>query len=58
MKFLGGFLKFLSILLMIVGTAACAVVIVMAEYQIEACIVMGGVWLLVIFVGLNIWGTG
>ena len=58
MRFLGGFLKFLSILLMIIGTAACAVVIVMAEYQIEACIVMGGVWLLVIFVGLNIWGTG
>ena len=58
MRFLGGFLKFLSILIMIVGTAACAVVVVMAEYQIEAIIVMSGVCLLVLFVGLNIWGTG
>ena len=58
MRFLGGFLKFLSILLMIIGTAVCAVVIVMSEFVIEACLVMGGVWLLVIFVGLNIWGTG
>ena len=58
MRFLGGFLKFLSVLVMIASTAACAVVIVMSEYQIEACIVMGCVWVFAIFVGLNIWGTG
>ena len=44
MRFLGGFLKFLSILVMIAATAACAVVIVMAEFEIEALIVMSCVW--------------
>lgn len=58
MRFLGGFLKFLSILVMIAATAACAIVIVMAEFEIEALIVMGCVWVFSIFVGLNIWGTG
>ena len=58
MKFLGGFLKFLSIFVMIVATAACAVVIVMSEFYIEAIVVMCAVWVFAIFVGLNIWGTG
>lgn len=57
MRFLGGFLKFLAILLLIAATLACTAVAVMAE-QVEAYIVMGCVWVFALLVVLNIWGTG
>lgn len=57
MRFLGGFLKTLSILLLIAATIVCTAVAVMADVM-EAYLVMGGVLLVCLIVALNVWGTG
>lgn len=57
MKFLGGFLKFLAIFLLIISTMVCTGVAVYAN-QLEAYLVMGAALLCALFVSLNIWGTG
>ncbi len=57
MRFLGGFLKFLAILIMIVATMLCTAVSVAAAVM-EAYLAMGLAWLCTLLVCLNIWGTG
>ncbi|MBR6764219.1 MAG: hypothetical protein IKM13_10780 [Clostridia bacterium] len=57
MRFLGGFLKTLSILLLIAATIVCTAIAVMADVM-EAYLVMGGVLLVCLIVALNVWGTG
>lgn len=57
MRFLGGFLKFLGILILLAATVVCTAVSIEAAVP-EAYWTMGGVWALVLFVTLNIWGTG
>ena len=57
MRFFGGFLKFISILLMLAGTVVCTAVSLEAEV-IEAYLVMGGVWILVILFAMSIWFLG
>jgi len=57
MRFLGGFLKFLAILLMLLGTLACTGVAVYADV-IEAYLTMGAVLIGILMVSINIWGTG
>lgn len=61
MRFLGGLLKFLSILLLLIATVGCTIVIVMegiVNEIPEAIWVMSCVWVLCLFVCLNILGTG
>lgn len=57
MRFLGGFLKFLSSLIMIVATVVCILVSVDAAV-VEAYLAMGLIWVCALLVSLNIWGTG
>lgn len=61
MRFLGGVLKFLAILILLVATVGCTAVAVIEGvvngYE-EALWVMGLVWICVLFVALNILGTG
>lgn len=57
MRFLGGFLKVLSIFIMIVATIVCTAVAVMADVM-EAYLIMGGALLCALIVTLNVWGTG
>lgn len=57
MKFLGGFLKVLAIILLILSTASCTAVAVMSE-AVEGYIVMSVSWVGTLFVALNILGTG
>ena len=61
MKFLGGLLKVLSILIMLADTAVCAIVIAIEGIQNgyeEAIWVMSLVWLGVLFVAITILATG
>lgn len=60
MKFLGGFLKFLSILLMLIGTAACTALVFLGitDDMIEPILVGVGIFLAFLFVGLGVMGTG
>lgn len=61
MKFLAGLLKTLSILLLLGGTVACALIIVLfgiMEDEPELILVMSGAWLCVLFVFFGILGTG
>lgn len=61
MRFLGGLLKFLSILLLIIATVACSVIIAIPGIQYDqpdVIIAFAGVWVCALFVVLNIWGTG
>lgn len=60
MKFLGGFLKFLSILLMLIGTVAGTALVFLGitDDMIEPILVGVGVFLAFLFVGLGVIGTG
>lgn len=61
MKFLGGLLKTLSILLLLAGTILCTVIIAIVgvvNEQPDVIWVMSGVWLCVLFVFFGILGTG
>lgn len=61
MRFFGGLLKFLGILVMLLGTVICTAVAVMAgvvEGYTEAIYFMILAWVCVMLVALNIWGTG
>ena len=60
MKFLGGFLKFLSILLMLIGTAAGTALVILGvmDDMIEPILVGIGVFLAFLFVALGVMGTG
>lgn len=57
MGFLGGFLKFLAITLLIIATGLCTAVAVMNGLA-EFVVIMALVWLVCLLVILNIWGTG
>lgn len=57
MRFLGGLLKVLAIVLLVAATAVCTLVSVMSG-ELEAYIVMGVSWVCALFVTLNILGTG
>lgn len=57
MRFLGGLLKFLGILVLLGATAVCAIVAVIAA-DTEAYFVMGLCWVCAVFVSINILGTG
>lgn len=60
MKFLGGFLKFLSILLMLIGTAAGTALVILGvmDDMIEPILVGIGAFLAFLFVALGVMGTG
>ena len=60
MKFLGGFLKFLAILLMLIGTAAGTALVILGvmDDMIEPILVGVGVFLAFLFVALGVMGTG
>ena len=60
MKFLGGFLKFIGILLMLIGTAACTLCCFFAveDNDPSLYIVGGAVFLSFLFVALGVLGTG
>jgi len=57
MRFLGGLLKALAILILIAATVICTVIAVEAELT-EAYVAMGLCWLAAVFVVLSILGTG
>lgn len=61
MRFLSGLLKCISILLLVLGTVACTLLIVVVgimDNAPEAILVGAGAYLFVVFVSLNILGTG
>ena len=60
MKFLGGFLKFIGILLMLIGTAACTLCCFFAveDNDPSLYVVGGAVFLSFLFVALGVLGTG
>ena len=60
MKFLGGFLKFLAILLILIGTIACTALVFLGimDEMIEPILVGVGAFLACLFVALGVLGTG
>lgn len=57
MRFLGGLLKVLAIIILVAATAICTAVSVAAQVM-EAYITMGVIWVCALLVALNILGTG
>jgi hypothetical protein len=60
MKFLGGFLKFLAVLLILIGTIAGTALVILGvmDDMIEPILVGVGVFLAFLFVALGVMGTG